>query len=70
MRGFLVSRFKRDMIGTVIVATIAVIAHRVLVVGPHKQRYADFYKDFDADKVFHDMRKKGIFSSCGPEDDP
>jgi len=64
MRGFLVSRFKRDMIGTVIVATIAVTIHQLTMVQPHKKRYAEFYKTFDANAVFEDMRKKGCFTSC------
>lgn len=44
MRGFLVSRFKRDMLITTVLATASVVAWRVLEVGPHKQKYADFYK--------------------------
>ncbi len=44
MRGFLVSRFKRDMIITTVISVAAMVAWRVGVVEPHKQRYADFYK--------------------------
>lgn len=44
MRGFMVRSFKRDMIITTILSVVSVVAHRILVVEPRKQRYADFYK--------------------------
>ena len=44
LRGFTVRQFKRDMIATFILSTAGVIAHRLLVVNPRRQAYADFYK--------------------------
>lgn len=38
------SRFKRDMVITTVISIAAMVAWRVGVVQPHKQRYADFYK--------------------------
>jgi len=69
MRGFLVSRFKRDMVITTILSVASVTLWRVLVVGPHKQKYADFYKTYDADADFERMKKAGVFQTVGPDDD-
>lgn len=68
MRGFLVSRFKRDMVVTVALSVVAVVAWRVGFVNVRKQRYEDFYKTYDVNADFERMRKAGIFQSCGPDD--
>jgi len=44
MRGFTITKFKRDMIGTFILATVAAFAHRTFIALPRRQAYADFYK--------------------------
>lgn len=44
MRGFLVSRFKRDMVIMLAASVVTVSAWRLLYVNPRRQRYADFYK--------------------------
>ncbi|CAG7629655.1 unnamed protein product [Allacma fusca] len=69
MRGFISTQFKKDSLIVTGLATIAVIAHRVISVDPAKQRYADFYKTYDPKEHFESMRQKGLLS-CSVKKNP
>ncbi|ODN05257.1 Cytochrome c oxidase subunit 6C-2 [Orchesella cincta] len=68
MRGFLVSRFKRDMVISLVASICTVTAWRLFYVNPRKQRYADFYKTYDINADYERMKAAGVFQSVSPDE--
>ncbi|CAG9792913.1 unnamed protein product [Diatraea saccharalis] len=64
MRGLLNSVIKRNLIVAITLAGISGFAFKILVGDARKRRYAEFYRTYDAEKDFEEMRKKGLFQSC------
>ncbi|VVC91332.1 cytochrome c oxidase subunit 6C [Leptidea sinapis] len=64
MRGLLTSAIKRHLIISFTLAGISGVLWKTLVGDARKKRYAEFYRNYDAEKEFEEMRKKGIFQSC------
>ncbi|XP_057663368.1 cytochrome c oxidase subunit 6C-like [Diorhabda carinulata] len=69
MRGLLHSLIKKNLILTGISVLIAGGYMRFVYGDGNKRAYANFYLNYDAEKEFHTMRKKGLFDSCDPDDD-
>ncbi|XP_046413487.1 cytochrome c oxidase subunit 6C [Neodiprion fabricii] len=67
LRGLLATSMKKHGIMTLIVGLGTAFAFKFLYADPKKQRYADFYKTYDADKAFQVMRNAGLLQSVGPE---
>ncbi|XP_034826610.1 cytochrome c oxidase subunit 6C-like [Maniola hyperantus] len=64
MRGLLNTVIKRNLIISLALAGFAGFLTKQLVSNPRKKRYAEFYRTYDAEKEFEEMRKKGLFQSC------
>ncbi|RVE50790.1 hypothetical protein evm_004539 [Chilo suppressalis] len=64
MRGLLNSVIKKNLTVAITLSIISGFAFKVLVGDARKQRYAEFYRTYDADKEFEEMKKKGLFQSC------
>ncbi|CAH1959593.1 unnamed protein product [Acanthoscelides obtectus] len=67
LRGLLHQQIKRNILLAAAVATAAAVVQKVFVNNPRMQVYADFYKTYDIEKTFHQMRNKGLFDSCEPD---
>ncbi|XP_013147036.1 PREDICTED: cytochrome c oxidase subunit 6C-like [Papilio polytes] len=64
MRGLLNNVIKRNLIIALTMAGVAGFSFKQLVGNARKRRYAEFYRTYDAEKEFEEMRKKGLFQSC------
>ncbi|XP_053618464.1 cytochrome c oxidase subunit 6C-like [Plodia interpunctella] len=64
MRGLLNSAIKRNLIVAITLSAISGFAFKQLVGNERKRKYAEFYRTYDAEKEFEEMRKKGLFQSC------
>ncbi|XP_044262497.1 cytochrome c oxidase subunit 6C-like [Tribolium madens] len=69
MRGLLQAQIKRNLILTGISCTIAGLYMKFIFGNGRKKAYADFYKNYDINKEFHRIRRKGLFDSCDPYDE-
>lgn len=61
MRGLLNAQIKRNLIVSLVLAGISAVAVKQLVGNERKRKYAEFYRTYDAEKEFEEMRKKGLF---------
>ncbi|XP_074030645.1 cytochrome c oxidase subunit 6C-like [Leptinotarsa decemlineata] len=68
MRSLLHSQIKRNLFWCGISVLIAGSYMRFVFGDGRKRVYAEFYKNYDAEKEFHRIRKKGLFDSCSAED--
>ncbi|XP_011560863.1 cytochrome c oxidase subunit 6C [Plutella xylostella] len=64
MRGLLNGLIKRNLIVSLALAGLGGIAFQVGVCSLRKKQYAEFYRTYDAEKEFEEMRAKGLFQSC------
>ncbi|XP_019769302.2 uncharacterized protein LOC109543839 [Dendroctonus ponderosae] len=64
LRGLLASQIKVNLGVAVVLCTAAAVATKILVNDRRKEIYANFYKNYNIDKEFETMRKKGLFDSC------
>ncbi|XP_013191606.1 cytochrome c oxidase subunit 6C [Amyelois transitella] len=64
MRGLLNSAIKRNLTISITLAVISGFAFKFIVGNERKRKYAEFYRTYDAEKEFEEMRKKGLFQSC------
>ncbi|XP_032523826.1 cytochrome c oxidase subunit 6C-like [Danaus plexippus] len=64
MRGLLNSAIKRNLILSLSFAAVCGFAFKQLVGNERKRKYAEFYRTYDAEKEFEEMRAKGLFQSC------
>lgn len=64
MRGLLNGQIKKNLIVSLTLAAISGIAFKQFVANERKKKYAEFYRTYDAEKEFEEMRKKGLFQSC------
>ncbi|CAG9861288.1 unnamed protein product [Phyllotreta striolata] len=69
MRGLLHRQIKRNLVIAGIACFIGGAYMRFVYGARNKKAYADFYLNFDAEKTFHEMRRKGVFNSCDTDDD-
>ncbi|XP_017771568.1 PREDICTED: cytochrome c oxidase subunit 6C-1 [Nicrophorus vespilloides] len=66
LRGLLHSQIKRNLGAAIVLSIVSGIALKYLVNEPRKAQYAEFYKTYDIEKEFNEMRNKGVFDSCKP----
>lgn len=64
MRGLLNAQINRNIFMACLLAALGGFTFKVMVADVRKQKYADYYRELDAEAVFEDMRKKGVFQSC------
>ncbi|CAG4938954.1 unnamed protein product [Colias eurytheme] len=64
MRGLLNTAIKRNLIISLVLAGVSAVAFKQLVGNERKRKYAEFYRTYDAEKEFEEMRAKGLFQSC------
>ncbi|KAJ8710309.1 hypothetical protein PYW07_009675 [Mythimna separata] len=64
MRGLLNSQIKKNLIISLVLAGVSAVAVQQLVGKERKRKYAEFYRTYDAEKEFEEMKKKGLFQSC------
>ncbi|KAF5275215.1 hypothetical protein FQR65_LT04249 [Abscondita terminalis] len=67
LRRLLQDQIKKNLIGAIVVSAAGGILFKMLIGDRRKQKYLEFYKDYDAEKEFHEMRNKGLFDSCAPD---
>ncbi|XP_044745900.1 cytochrome c oxidase subunit 6C-like [Coccinella septempunctata] len=68
LKGLLKRQIGRNLIGLAIFTTTTVVAMKIFYNDKNKRDYAEFHKNYDIDKEFERMRKKGLFDSCSDED--
>lgn len=64
LRGHLNAQINRNVFMACFLAACGGLAFKVMVADVRKQKYADYYRELDAEAVFEDMRKKKVFQSC------
>ncbi|XP_023027289.1 cytochrome c oxidase subunit 6C [Leptinotarsa decemlineata] len=67
LRGLLQSQIKVNILLAAGVATAAAVLQKVFVNDERKRVYAEFYKNYDIEKAFNQIRNKGLFDSCEPD---
>lgn len=68
MRGLLRKQIGRNLVGAFFVTVSAALIFQFTVKNGHRSKYDNFYKNYDIEKEFEIMRKKGVFDSCAPDD--
>lgn len=68
LRGLFQKQLKNNLIVTFVLVIGSGLSWHFLYNRPFKNRIAEFYKDYDIEKEFHDMRKKGLLDSCSATD--
>ncbi|XP_035892944.1 cytochrome c oxidase subunit 6C-1-like [Anopheles stephensi] len=63
MRGLHNVIVKRNLIMAIALVTTAVISIKMLRNEPRKRDYAEFYKNYDANKAFQRMKDAGLLQS-------
>ncbi|XP_013107434.1 cytochrome c oxidase subunit 6C-1 [Stomoxys calcitrans] len=64
MRGLHNMQTKRGLMIAIGLTTVITTAFKFLVNDPKKAAYAEFYKNYDAQKSFERMKANGRFQSC------
>ncbi|XP_063542760.1 cytochrome c oxidase subunit 6C [Cydia strobilella] len=64
MRGLLNASIKRNLFISLALAAVSGVAFKQLIGTERKRKYAEFYRNYDAEKEFEEMKKKGLFQSC------
>lgn len=64
MRGLLAAQINRNLFMGCLLSCLGGLAFKVFVADVRKQKYADYYRNLDAEALFEDMRKKKVFQSC------
>ncbi|XP_072947967.1 cytochrome c oxidase subunit 6C-like [Epargyreus clarus] len=64
MRNLLHSNIKKNIIIALSLAGFCGFTFKQVVGNERKRKYAEFYRTYDAEKEFEEMRKKGLFQSC------
>ncbi|XP_011694199.1 PREDICTED: cytochrome c oxidase subunit 6C [Wasmannia auropunctata] len=67
MRNLLKAQIKRNLIGMMITSITVAWTAKVLFADKKKQRYADFYKTYDAEKQLKIMNEAGLMQSYLPK---
>ncbi|CAG9836327.1 unnamed protein product [Diabrotica balteata] len=67
LRGLLAGQIKWNIIIATTTAVAAAIAQKVFVNDQRKKDYAEFYRTYDIEKSFNQIRNKGLFDSCEPD---
>jgi cytochrome c oxidase subunit 6c len=64
LRGLLASSMKFHLPAALALSAVATVLFKIFYVDARKVKYAEFYKNYDAEKDFERMRKAGVFKSC------
>ncbi|KAJ4429155.1 hypothetical protein ANN_26158 [Periplaneta americana] len=64
LKGLLVSAMKFHLPVALTLSAVTTVLFKVLWVDARKSKYAEFYKNYDAEKDFERMKKAGVFNSC------
>ncbi|KDR10921.1 cytochrome c oxidase subunit 6C [Zootermopsis nevadensis] len=64
LRGLLASSLKFHLPAAIAVSAVTTVLFKIFWVDRRRARYAEFYKNYDAEKDFERMRKAGVFKSC------
>jgi cytochrome c oxidase subunit 6c len=64
LRGLLASSMKFHLPAAFTLSAVATVLFKMFYVDDRKAKYAQFYKNYDAEKDFERMRKAGVFKSC------
>ncbi|XP_026750577.1 cytochrome c oxidase subunit 6C-like [Galleria mellonella] len=64
LRGLLTASIRRNLIVAISLSAVAAFSFKQIVGNERKRKYAEFYRTYDAEKEFEEMRKKGLFQSC------
>ncbi|KXJ80714.1 cytochrome c oxidase subunit 6C [Aedes albopictus] len=63
LRGLHNASIKRNLAVAGVLCVVSVAAFNFLYVQPKQQAYADFYKNYDANKHFERMKNAGLLQS-------
>ncbi|KYN32004.1 Cytochrome c oxidase subunit 6C [Trachymyrmex septentrionalis] len=66
LRHLLTAQIKKNLVTMMVVSISAGVAYKILVVDKRKQRYADFYRTYDAEKQLKIMNEAGLMQSYKP----
>ncbi|XP_077283448.1 cytochrome c oxidase subunit 6C-like [Arctopsyche grandis] len=64
LRGLLNSAIKKHLSIAIVFSLTTAVLWKTVVADPRRKKYADFYRDYDAEKEFEIMKSKGVFQSC------
>ncbi|KAJ9601628.1 hypothetical protein L9F63_000236 [Diploptera punctata] len=64
MRGLLNATTRLHIPIALAVSAVTTVVFKFLWVDRRKAKYAEFHKNYDAEKDFERMRKAGVFNSC------
>ncbi|XP_011166781.1 cytochrome c oxidase subunit 6C [Solenopsis invicta] len=63
LRGLHTTSIRRNIIGVLIISFATAYSYKILVTDKRKQRYANFYKTYDAEKQLKIMNEAGLMQS-------
>ncbi|NEU33535.1 hypothetical protein GN156_22910 [bacterium LRH843] len=61
MRRMLYTQTKKDLVIAIAASVATGVAYKFLVAEPRKQRYAEFYRNYDPNAAYDRMEAKGVF---------
>ncbi|KAK4884335.1 hypothetical protein RN001_000606 [Aquatica leii] len=67
LRRLLQDQIKKNLIVALTLSATCGFLFKTFVGDVRKKQYLNFYKDYDVEKEFHEMRNKGLFDSCAPD---
>ncbi|KAK2703326.1 cytochrome c oxidase subunit 6C-like [Artemia franciscana] len=67
LRGLLTSQIKRNLVFGAVFAFVVTAAYKMNINDKRKIKYAEFYKNYDPQREYEQMKKAGIFQSARPE---
>lgn len=68
LRGLFHAQLRRNLITAGVLVVGTGVAFYCLQNRRHKSRVAEFYKNYDIDKDFDEMKRKKLFESCNVVD--
>nr|AID68561.1 mitochondrial cytochrome C oxidase subunit 6C [Cerebratulus lacteus] len=67
LRGLLKSQLIRDAPVAFIVSAGATLAYKFLITDPRKEKYAEFYDDYDMNSTYENMKKCKVFTAVNED---
>ncbi|XP_014241865.1 cytochrome c oxidase subunit 6C [Cimex lectularius] len=67
LRGLLATSTRNHLTGAIVLSVVTTVMYKFLVCDARKNRYAEFYKNYDADAECDRLEKLGLLESCNPK---
>ncbi|GFR84272.1 cytochrome c oxidase subunit 6C [Elysia marginata] len=63
MRNLLLNKTKKDFVVALTIASLSALAYKYGVMEQRRAVFQNFYRNYDADKSYERMKKRGVFDS-------